>query len=950
MKKIILLLLLSFNSILLRAQIASYAFENNLNDSSANHHASYIENGNVSNYSPTYLSGISGQNIQLGPTNGVLFPLSLNNQINTSTSLEIQFTFSITDLGPTNGWMSLMSNQSGANDPGFSIYIYHDQFNNSPNYEVIFAYSDGGFNLGVPDHPGHEGTPIGIFNEGELVNLKLIFDFQNNKWISLTNGTYKSLTFNQAYDINVVKNTITQKPIYISWEPNQEQAPIGTFTSTGTFDNIKFYSPRIPSDTNALLNALQAMTAHLNNSIPLSLAARTQHLNTILLNYQDSYVAAQTEIYNYITAYETGNNPMFSSRTPIAFTTLPPENQLLIFLQQDIHDHQFIPANIVNMSGIKFEAAQIFPGTVSANAPRVNNAIVDINGTYQIIPGARIASDLSGVKRPTGYYAAPGEIITITIPSQFINSGIIAMIGAHDSDLSARSISNRFVRISKDFPLNNTTTQIANPFGGAIYLKFANGFNLGWFQIGINGAVKSPYFSSRTGRETSITTWQNELASHYVQWADLESDKFMMTLPLNHLANLNNPTSLLNQWDAIMDGINYVGGRPLTRARSEYFLIDSRLPADAFGTGYPQVIGEYNAPNGVLESTALYPTQVLNPNFYDSDLNITFHEMGHNAAHPTLITEVETIVHLNAVYVYNQLYAVPLDQAFKYSSGELFTLDEAAIDWIISANFRNNNSMSCDPTMSLNLCDELRYQHRGYAKYIDMVNLFGWSSVHGMNQAFYDDWSVNPVNQQLAVTPDTIIKAASDAVGVNMAPLMHFWGLIPSPELQQELASMPESNLILQRLIHYKQITPNNVTEFQPWYNNNVPKKDPVHLPRYNYTLANYDNDTIGQEIKDQIDFLIETYFHTTLNQQQNNLSSDILIYPNPSNGVVNIKNDTDEMWNVNIFNITGQKIYTKENIIGKDFQFEFTKPAGVYIVEISTANKREHFRLINNQ
>ena len=83
------------------------------------------------------------------------------------------------------------------------------------------------------------------------------------------------------------------------------------------------------------------------------------------------------------------------------------------------------------MEGIKFEAHEAFPGKVSDSAPRVETATVEINGDYNYVPGARHLGDTWDVIRPTGYYAAAGEVITISIPPAFVDKEIKIMIGAH---------------------------------------------------------------------------------------------------------------------------------------------------------------------------------------------------------------------------------------------------------------------------------------------------------------------------------------------------------------------------------------------------------------------------------------------------------------------------------------------------------------------------------------
>lgn len=846
------------------AQLANYLFENNLNDTVSNSNPVLLNSGVETTNSANFVAGSSGQSVLLSPLQGLKFPLSLSNQIDTNKSLEIEFKFTLTDIGDGVGYMALISNQGGVNDSGITIFTRHDVFSSKKDYEVVFSYADGGFNLGVPDHPGHDETRIGVFNEGDEVQLKLIIDFENKQWFSLLNDVYTSAPIDAFYDYSLIKKSFVEKEIYMSWYPGMEQdIPFTTkfFTSTVAFDNFALYSPKQSGNQGIFVNAVQAMTSHVNGSQTLTSSELDKNLADVQLNFDFDFSSVKQVIFDYVNAYETAKDPVFNSRNIVSISSLPAESQLLILLQQYIHDKQFIPSNISSMAGVKFEFASVFPGNVEQNAPRINNASVEINGSYKIIKAGRVVDDLAAAKRPTGYYAPAGELISITIPSNLIDKGLSAMIGAHDSDHSTLTHTNRFVRISKDFPLNNVTTLVANPFGGGIYIRVPEGLDLGWFNIQIDKAVKSAYFSYRTNRNTPLGEWQTQLLNKDTQWVDIESDKYMLTVPLKHVESITDPSSLMRQWNDIMDAYNYVGGRSPDRTRSEYFLVDSRLPSDAFGVGYPQVIGDPKAPNGILNSIQLYPTQILKPNFHDSGFHITLHELGHGALQPTIISETESIIHVNATYIYNVLYGLILDTAFKFSSGENHTLDETKIDWMIADNFRNNKPMSCDPTMDVFVCDEIRYQHRGHAKYIEMVELFGWQSVFKMNKYFVDIWNNDQTGKQLIPTPDLVNKAASLATGFNMSPLMHFWGLQPSQAMRAELSNMPESLAVKSKLEKYKSLVPNSKQDFQPWYDINFPKKDPVHQKRYNAALNNYDSEKYGNAMKNQIDLILDLYF-----------------------------------------------------------------------------------------
>ena len=945
------LLLLLCASFITTAQIASFHFNQTLEDQSNNHDAVYLIDGVASANNPIYLEENGETRLFLGPNEGISFPSSLNAVADTSASLEIAFTFSITEIGDGRGFKHLWSATLGANDPGFYLLTRHDEFSSNDDYELIFSYSDGGFNAGVPNHAGHDETVIGTQFQGDVVEVRIIFDFAQKTWSSLVNGNFTSKPFNNEfnYDWDIMMEAIKDNTWFFGWYPFQAadmDFEDDVYTSSIFVDNLEIFSPRQEGNANIVMNALQALTAHILGTTPLSIEERTTFLNEVLLNYFDNHDLVSEDVFNYINAYEATFPPIYENRESIPVTGLSIEGQLLLFLQQSLFDNELSLDNVASFEGVHFEFADIFPGPVSESATRVTNAIVEIDATHSYNPAARTVDDLGFAKRPTGHYAAPGELVTITIPNEAIDAGLSVMIGAQDADHSSLSVTNRPKRISKTFAMSGASTTIVSPFGGGIYILVPLNANLGWIDVSISGAVASPYFSWRTDRHSDPAVWATQLQEHAVEWVDLESDKYMMTLPVNHMLerNILDPTSLMTQWDSIIvGGFDYIGGRPEdSRKRSEYFSVDSRLPNNVFGVGYPQAMGDDLAPFGPFDGTELYPTQILQPNFWNSGLEITFHEMGHAALLPTLPDEVESIVHLHATYVYNHYYGLSIDEAYKFSSGERFVLNEAAIDWMIMANFRNNDDMGCSPEMDELVCDEYRYQHRGWAKYINMAKLHGWSTVHTMNRVFYDDWSENEPYANFS--KDDLLRAASVSNNINMAPLFHFWGHAPSAELSAELAALPSSNEILNQLIEYYNIIPQDQSAFEPWRDLLLERKDPVHHDRINNAYALYDSEDFAQQMRNQICNIIEIYFpNSTFCDlvsviEQNEDNNAFEIFPNPTHDFVTIQGEFSKN-SITLHSANGGIIgrFTANGNAVKIDLSEFAK--GIYFIEISDAS-----------
>jgi hypothetical protein len=275
------------------------------------------------------------------------------------------------------------------------------------------------------------------------------------------------------------------------------------------------------------------------------------------------------------------------------------------------------------------------------------------------------------------------------------------------------------------------------------------------------------------------------------------------------------------------------------------------------------ILDEQNAPFGNYSNSWWNPLRVLESNYVQtSGAGVITHELGHNMQFPTPQGEMETVVQLVGIPMYNVGLNQPIDTATSYVEGEKHTRDMAAINWMIAYNFRNNNPMKCDSTMDAGVCSELRYQIRGGMKYIDIAMLYGWDSLGLINKIFYDQWTIDGWDESDApfITSEQLIQAATEGIGENITPLLHFWGYIPSESQKIELDAYPKSERIFERLLYYKELAPKTKDEFQVWYDLLRPTMDPVHYDRYDWTLANFDIENIGQAISDHIDFILNTY------------------------------------------------------------------------------------------
>ncbi len=90
------------------------------------------------------------------------------------------------------------------------------------------------------------------------------------------------------------------------------------------------------------------------------------------------------------------------------------------------------------------------------------------------------------VWRPTGLYAAAGEIVTVTLPESLIGKAQVSrvhypwqcnlfnisqvLIGAHTDTLWGKEELSRAPEITMRYKVTKATLEVANPYGGLIYI------------------------------------------------------------------------------------------------------------------------------------------------------------------------------------------------------------------------------------------------------------------------------------------------------------------------------------------------------------------------------------------------------------------------------------------------------------------------------------------------
>lgn len=624
-----------------------------------------------------------------------------------------------------------------------------------------------------------------------------------------------------------------------------------------------------------LADALNQLKRHLQGDTKLSGSSILELAKVISSADKDFAGRLETlqQSFEIVEAYESTVGPLFmNADTRNGFPRRPaPGHEIhhaLFALQQAILDHAFAPRNLIKfraeLDGKSFKTSMYFPGPVGA-APKPDQSFkVKINASQPKPWGRPVMYDEDSARRPTGYYLAPGSYATVTVPPQLVGKGFSIRVGAHSWDLRNKPVIKRLDRVSLVFPIESASTVIANPLGGGIYLEVPQGANEGLVDVSIKNVVPSPFFSTKNFDKTSLENWRKVQRTNPGPWADFETDRFMMQVPSKWISAYDDPETLMRDWDKALDVVSALFGYPQVRPKSVLYLqVDVVLRGSANFPGYPQSNFLYNP--HAKETGSSNHWLLKGP---QSNGAVIFHELGHAQMFTKFRGEVEAAVNLPYVSVLNQAFGVDLDIAFGRSfDNPAISLDQAAIMWMVTQNFRDGRPMDISNSEK----NEVRYQHRGYGKYVEVAKLFGWPTLEKFWKSYQDDHVKGGGTKDRNNDPtDSRILRLSIHSGVDMTPLVHFWGVQPDKpgELRRAMAAnnLKPSAKIYDRLVRYMTLIPMSNDEFARHattiYPRGIRKGQNSNYGEgwYAAWLQKYDG-SHGRAAKAALQRIIDTYF-----------------------------------------------------------------------------------------
>jgi hypothetical protein len=373
----------------------------------------------------------------------------------------------------------------------------------------------------------------------------------------------------------------------------------------------------------ALLNAIYELTNHVNGTgLPLSEDAIDERKHTFSVNVAllETTYELMEAVLDLIDAYESYHDPLFiNSKTSGGFYRNPqsPSDGLqleraMIAIQQGALDQIYhgtlkdfmegsrlfdsvvgpcVTSSI--LTGRKWGTASFFPGYVGPPDDQVQHNI-EINATMPPCWGRPVTFCTLPSIRATGLYLSPGQIAAVMVPSSMIGADFKIQVGAHTVDNQSKDYHKRMDRITTTFDVKDTTTYVANPLGGALYLRVPYLSDIGVVTLAITGGVvQAPIFSKTSLYTTTERYWNDVLREAPGPWADFQTDKFLLQVPRIWMYKLDfmHMDSLMTDYDLAMDGVSELCGYPPDRQNNYVLYVnpDLHIKHGAYGIGYPQV-------------------------------------------------------------------------------------------------------------------------------------------------------------------------------------------------------------------------------------------------------------------------------------------------------------------------------------------------------------------------
>jgi hypothetical protein len=318
-------------------------------------------------------------------------------------------------------------------------------------------------------------------------------------------------------------------------------------------------------------------------------------------------------------------------------------------------------------------------------------------------------------------------------------------------------------------PLQSAETRAASAFGGGIYIGVPKGSDAGDFDVTISGGVAAPRYIDG---KTSLSEWRSSIRNLPAPWAEIESDKVILSVPSRYVRDLDDPASLMSVWNRICDLVSELASIPKSRLRPDRLVPDVQISGGIQHSGYPIMMYLPKAQT-ILSRETLLRGQV-EYGLHNRSMWGMPHELSHNVRNAGWSFEgaVEPMANMFSYYVMEKLCHIPVES--NPAASREFRAQQMAKYNFAKPDFEQWK----------------RDRFIGTAFFVQLQQAFGWDAFRNV-LAEYEKLPPGRQPKSDAEKRDQWMVRFSRQVHRNLGPFFQAWGVPTSAAARESVAGLP---------------------------------------------------------------------------------------------------------------------------------------------------------------
>lgn len=220
--------------------------------------------------------------------------------------------------------------------------------------------------------------------------------------------------------------------------------------------------------------------------------------------------------------------------------------------------------------------------------------------------------------RPLGFYAAPGAVVTVSVPAEHVGKGLRVRVGEYHDALENIEDVTQWRRAPKLFavsPVDAPTLKVGTGLGGSLYLEVPDDYADGSLRVRVEGALPQAVYSRGV---SDVQAFKAALRGPAPVALLEERGKVRLVVSAQAARAVEAPDEVMSFWTGFYDSHARLAKEPSARKHESHWLFDPQV-----GYGYA------NATPERINHPALAAGWALRTKTGDEDWWLFAHELGH---------------------------------------------------------------------------------------------------------------------------------------------------------------------------------------------------------------------------------------------------------------------------------------------------------------------------------